>query len=44
MAAIIDGLFATQNPYVTPSGAPVLIRYSLDELKRRFGIKAEEET
>ena len=43
MAAIIDGLFATQNPYVTPSGAPVLIRYSLEELRRRFGIRPEEE-
>ena len=43
MAAIIDGLFATRNPYVTPSGAPVLIRYSLEELRRRFGIKPGEE-
>jgi len=43
MAAIVDGLFATQNPYVTPGGAPVLIRYSLEELRRRFGIKPGEE-
>ena len=43
MAAIVDGLFATRNPYVTPAGAPVLIRYSLDELRRRFGIKPDEE-
>ncbi len=43
MAAIVDGLFATRNPYVTPTGAPVLIRYSLDELRRRFGIKPGEE-
>jgi len=42
MAAIVDGLFATQNPYVTPGGAPVLIRYSLEELRRRFGIKPGE--
>ncbi len=42
MAAIVDGLFATQNPYVTPGGAPVLIRYSLEELRRRFGIKQGE--
>ncbi len=42
MAALVDGLFATQNPYVTPAGLPVLIRYSLDEIRRRFGLKEEE--
>lgn len=42
MAALVDGLFATQNPYVTPAGLPVLIRYSLDEIRRRFGLKGEE--
>ncbi|MCD6023575.1 MAG: mismatch repair protein MutL [Fibrobacteria bacterium] len=43
MGALVDGLFATQNPYVTPAGLPVLIRYSLEEIRRRFGLKAEEE-
>src|SRR5690606_21126924 len=38
MAALVDGLFATQNPYVTPAGLPVLIRYSLEEIRRRFGM------
>jgi len=42
MGALVDGLFATQNPYVTPGGAPVLIRYSMDEIRRRFGLKADE--
>jgi DNA mismatch repair protein MutL len=42
MAALVDGLFATQNPYVTPAGLPVLIRYSLDEIRRRFGLKGED--
>jgi DNA mismatch repair ATPase MutL len=39
MAALVDGLFATQNPYVTPAGLPVLIRYSLEEIRRRFGLR-----
>jgi hypothetical protein len=32
-------LFATRNPYVTPAGLPVLIRHSLEEIRRRFGLK-----
>jgi DNA mismatch repair protein MutL len=43
MGALVDGLFATQNPYVTPGGLPVLIRYSLEEIRRRFGLKTEED-
>jgi DNA mismatch repair protein MutL len=39
MAALVDGLFATQNPYVTPTGQPVLIRHSLEEIRRRFGLR-----
>jgi len=39
MAALMDALFATQNPYVAPSGNPVVIRFSLDDLNRRFGLK-----
>jgi len=38
MAALVDGLFATRNPYVTPGGSPVLIRYTLEEIRRRFGL------
>jgi DNA mismatch repair protein MutL len=39
VAALIDSLFATQNPYVSPSGAPVVVRFSLDEIHRKFGLK-----
>jgi DNA mismatch repair protein MutL len=38
VAALIDSLFATQNPYVSPSGAPVVVRLSLDEIRRKFGL------
>jgi DNA mismatch repair protein MutL len=38
-AALIDGLFATQNPYVSPSGAPIVARFSLEEIHRKFGLK-----
>lgn len=40
VAALIDGLFATQNPYVSPSGAPIVVRLSMDEIHRKFGLKA----
>lgn len=39
VAALVDGLFATQNPYVSPSGAPIVVRLSLDEIHRKFGLK-----
>jgi DNA mismatch repair protein MutL len=39
VAALIDGLFATQNPYISPSGAPVVVRFSLEEIQRKFGLK-----
>ncbi len=38
MAALMDALFATRNPYVSPTGAPVVIRFPLTELNRRFGL------
>lgn len=38
VSALIDGLFATQNPYVSPSGAPIVVRFSLEEIHRKFGI------
>lgn len=39
VAALMDGLFATQNPYVSPSGAPIVVRLSLDEIHRKFGLR-----
>jgi DNA mismatch repair protein MutL len=39
MAGLMDALFATRNPYVSPTGAPVVIRFPLDDLRRRFGLK-----
>jgi DNA mismatch repair protein MutL len=39
VSALIDGLFATQNPYVSPSGAPIVVRLSMDEIHRKFGLK-----
>jgi DNA mismatch repair protein MutL len=38
VSALIDGLFATQNPYVSPSGAPIVVRFSMEEIHRKFGI------
>lgn len=40
VSALIDGLFATQNPYVSPSGAPIVIRFSMDEIQRKFSLKS----
>jgi DNA mismatch repair protein MutL len=39
VSALIDGLFATQNPYVSPSGLPIVVRFSLEEIHRKFGLK-----
>ncbi|MDB5051736.1 MAG: mutL [Fibrobacteres bacterium] len=39
VSALIDGLFATQNPYVSPSGAPIVVRFSMEEIHRKFGLK-----
>ncbi len=36
MQALIDQLFATSEPFVSPSGRPTIVRMSLDELDRRF--------
>jgi len=43
MSALMDALFATRNPYVSPSGAPVVIRFGLTDLNRRFGLKEKGE-
>lgn len=40
VSALIDSLFATQNPYVSPSGAPIVVRLSMEEIHRKFGLKA----
>ncbi len=37
MNALIDELFATENPYFCPHGRPTMIKWSLEELARRFG-------
>ena len=39
VSALVDGLFATQNPYVSPSGSPIVIRYSMEEIHSKFGLK-----
>ncbi len=39
ITALVDSLFATQNPYVSPSGATIVLRYTLEEIMRRFGIR-----
>jgi DNA mismatch repair protein MutL len=43
MAALVDGLFATRNPYVSPRGAPAVIRTSLAEIHRKFGLPFDPE-
>ncbi len=37
MNTLIDELFATENPYFCPHGRPIMIKWSLEELARRFG-------
>ena len=37
MQALIDQLFATRDPFVSPYGRPTVVRISMDELDRRFG-------
>ena len=39
MSALIDSLFATQNPYVAPSGTPIVVRLSMEEIHRKFNLK-----
>ncbi|NOY77725.1 MAG: DNA mismatch repair endonuclease MutL [Calditrichaeota bacterium] len=36
MISLIDGLFATKNPYFCPHGRPVIITMPLEELDKRF--------
>jgi DNA mismatch repair protein MutL len=37
MAALIDQLFATKQPYVCPHGRPIIITIPLEEIDKRFG-------
>ena len=37
MNALMDRLFATENPYICPHGRPIIIRMPMEELDRRFG-------
>ncbi len=41
MAALIDGLFATRMPHSAPDGSPVWIRHTLEDIRRRFGLKSD---
>jgi len=36
MQQLLDELFATPNPYFSPTGRPVIVQMSLNELDRRF--------
>jgi DNA mismatch repair protein MutL len=36
MQQLLDELFATPNPYFSPSGRPVIVQMTLNELDRRF--------
>lgn len=37
MQALIDKLFACENPFICPHGRPVVIKFGLDDLDQRFG-------
>jgi len=39
MNALIDQLFAAENPYFCPHGRPVMVTISVDEIDRRFDRK-----
>lgn len=36
MDALVNDLFATEMPYVTPGGQPIVVRMPLEEIERRF--------
>ena len=36
MNAMINDLFATSNPYASPSGRPIVVRSPLEEIERKF--------
>jgi len=37
MVALLDQLFASQNPFFCPHGRPTIYRITLEELEKRFG-------
>jgi DNA mismatch repair protein MutL len=37
MQSLVDRLFACENPYTCPHGRPIVLKFSLDELARKFG-------
>jgi len=37
MRSLINHLFSSSKPYICPKGRPTLIKFSLDELNKRFG-------
>jgi DNA mismatch repair protein MutL len=37
MNRLVDRLFATSTPYLDPHGRPAVIKFTLDDLERRFG-------
>ncbi|MBM3265812.1 MAG: hypothetical protein FJY97_20655, partial [candidate division Zixibacteria bacterium] len=36
MNALMNDLFATSMPYVSPHGRPILVRMSMEEIERKF--------
>ena len=36
MNTLVNDLFATETPYVTPGGRPIVVRMPLEEIERRF--------
>ena len=36
MNGLVNDLFATESPYVTPRGRPIVVRMPLEEIERRF--------
>ncbi len=37
MQSLVDRLFACENPYTCPHGRPIVIRFALEELAKKFG-------
>jgi DNA mismatch repair protein MutL len=36
MNTLVNDLFATETPYATPGGRPIMVRMPLEEIERRF--------
>jgi len=37
MQSLLDRLFACENPYTCPHGRPIVLKFSLDDLAKKFG-------